>query len=181
MRYEAVSFLAALPFAMATMSILAYHPPAELLAQSQSDSSCNFPADFHIQNFVAKTNETGPAATLSAYNFTFVDKTTSVTTRCSFNSSSVSTTPTGLTPRYACADGDVKFIWDNAHRQLTVVERICPNAKGIDSYEVSGSAVIALSCTGSGSCSTNSTDLDVQYTALDPVQDPTLRVKYWVS
>lgn len=134
MRYEALSFLAALPSAMATMSILAYHPPPELLAQSQTDSACNFPPDFHIQNFAAKSNGTGPTATLSAYNFTFVDKTTSVTTSCSFNSSSVSTTPAGLAPRYACADGDVKFIWDGARNQLTMVERICPTAKGYVEY-----------------------------------------------
>lgn len=134
MRYEALSFLAALPSAMASMSTLAYRPPPELLAQSRTDSACNFPPDFHIQNFAAKSNETGPAANLSAYNFTFVDKTTKITTNCSFNSSSVSTTPTGLTPRFACDDTDVKFIWQNAQRQLTVVERICPTAKGYVVY-----------------------------------------------
>ncbi|KAM0514692.1 hypothetical protein ACHAPE_006688 [Trichoderma viride] len=181
MRYEALSFLAALPSAMASMSALAYHPPAELLEQSQTDSACKFPPDFHIQNFVAKSNGTGPTATLSAYNFTFVDEVTSITTSCSFNSSSVSTTPPGLTPRYACAHGDVKFIWGDAQKQLTMVERICPTAKGTDQYEVTGSMVIPLSCTGSGACSTNSTDIDVKYTALDPVSDPTRRVKYWVS
>lgn len=135
MRYEALSFLAALPSAMASMSALAYHPPAELLEQSQTDSACNFPPDFHIQNFVAKSNGTGPAATLSAYNFTFVDQVTSITTICSFNSSSVSTTPPGLTPRYACAHGDVKFIWGDAQKQLTMVERICPTAKGYVVYQ----------------------------------------------
>lgn len=50
-----------------------------------------------------------------------------------------------------------------------------------DQFEVTGSTVISLTCTGSGACTTNSTDLDVKYTALDPVQDPTRRVKYWVS
>jgi hypothetical protein len=186
---------------MATMSALAYSPPRELLAQSQSDSGCNLPPDFHIKNFAAKSNETGPTAYLSAYNFTFVDQTTSVTTGCYFNSSSVSTTPTGLTPRYACGNGNVKFIWDSAHRQLTIVERICPNSKGyvvylthpikvygiltlffhsVGAYEVSGTAVLSLSCTSSGTCNTNSTDYDATFTALDPVSDPTL-AKYWVS
>jgi hypothetical protein len=134
MRYEALSFLAALPSAMASISTLAYRPPPELLAQSQTDSACNFPPDFHIQNFVAKSNGTGPTAALSAYNFTFVDEVTSITTSCSFNSSSVSTTPSGLAPRYACANGDVKFIWDESHKQLTLVERICPTAKGYVVY-----------------------------------------------
>ncbi|KAM0255154.1 hypothetical protein ACHAQJ_006077 [Trichoderma viride] len=165
---------------MATMSALAYHPPPELLAQAQSDSACNLPPDFHIKNFAAKSNETGSTASLSAYNFTFVDQTTSVTTGCYFNSSSISTTPAGQTPRYACGNGNVKFIWDNARRQLTMIERICLNPEGVATYEVSGTAVLSLSCTASGTCSTNSTDYDGKYTALDPVTDPTL-AKYWVS
>ncbi|RFU72395.1 hypothetical protein TARUN_9863 [Trichoderma arundinaceum] len=99
MRFEALSLLAGVPSAMATMSALSYTPPPELLAQAQSDSACNLPPDFHIKNFAAKSNGTGPAASLVAYNFTFVDETTSITTSCSFNSSSVSTTPSGLTPR----------------------------------------------------------------------------------
>lgn len=130
MRFEALSLLAALPSAMATMSALAYSPPPELLAQAQSDSSCNLPPDFHIQNFAAKSNETGPSAFLVAYNFTFVDKTTGITTDCLFNSSSVSTTPGGLTPRFACNDKRVKFIWENDDRELTMVETICPNSRG---------------------------------------------------
>jgi hypothetical protein len=64
-----------------------------------------------------------------------VDQVTSITTICSFNSSSVSTTPPGLTPRYACAHGDVKFIWGDAQKQLTMVERICPTAKGYVVYQ----------------------------------------------
>ncbi|KAL7799096.1 hypothetical protein V8C37DRAFT_366542 [Trichoderma ceciliae] len=180
MRFETVSFLAALPSAMATMSALSYAPPPELLAQSQSDSGCNLPPDFHIKNFAAKSNETGPAASLVAFNFTFVDKTTSVTTGCYFNSSSVSTTPSDLTPRYACSDGNVKFIWVNNKRELTLVETICPSSNGVATWEVAGSAIISLSCSASGTCKTNSTDYDARFVALDPVRDPTL-AKYWVS
>ncbi|EHK26336.1 uncharacterized protein TRIVIDRAFT_63653 [Trichoderma virens Gv29-8] len=163
------------------MSALSYSPPPELLAQAQSQSDCNLPPGFQIKNFAAKSNETGPAATLTAYNFTFVDQTTSVTTNCHYNSSSVSTTPPGLTPRYACEKSDIKFIWDNAQRQLTITERICPKANGAATWEVAGSAIIPLSCsTPPGACTTNSTDIDGKFTALDPVTDPTL-AKYWVS
>ncbi|KAL7936903.1 hypothetical protein V8C35DRAFT_210840 [Trichoderma chlorosporum] len=181
MRFHSVSLLAALPSAMATMSALSYSPPPELLAQAQSQSDCNLPSDFHIKNFAAKSNETGPAANLSAYNFTFVDQTTGVTTSCHFNSSSVSSTSPGYTPRYACEKGVVQFIWDNAKRQLTVVEGICPNSRGASTYEVAGTAVIPLSCsTPAGTCRTNSTDIDAKYAALDPVMNPPM-AKYWVS
>ncbi|KAK4075460.1 uncharacterized protein Triagg1_4581 [Trichoderma aggressivum f. europaeum] len=184
MHLQALSFLAALPSAMATMSALSYSPPPELLAQSRTQSSCNLPPGFQIKDFTAKSNETGPAASLTAYNFTFVDQTTSVTTNCRFNSSSVSTTPPGLTPRFACDKSGisgVKFIWDNTKRQLTMVERICPNTKGAATWEVAGSTTIPLSCSSpSGTCTTNSTSIDVKFTALDPITDPTL-AKYWVS
>ncbi|KAL7942208.1 hypothetical protein V8C42DRAFT_332848 [Trichoderma barbatum] len=181
MRFQSLPLLAALPSAMATMSALSYSPPPELLAQAQSQSNCHLPPGFQIKDFTAKSNETGPAAALTAYNFTFVDQTTSITTDCRFNSSSVSTTPPGLTPRYACDNGNIKFIWEDAKRLLTLVERICPSAKGVSTYEVAGSVAIFLSCsTPPGACTTNSTDIDGKFTALDPVTDPTL-VKYWVS
>lgn len=186
MRFHSISLLATLPSAMATMSALSYSAPPELLAQAQSQSNCNLPPGFQIKDFTAKSNETGPAASLTAYNFTFVDQTTSVTTNCQFNSSSVSTTPPGLTPRFACDKSGVsgvKFIWDNTRRQLTMVERICPNTRGVPTYEVAGTATIPLSCPStSGTCTTNSTSIDGKFTALDPVTDPTrVKVKYWVS
>ncbi|KAH6604660.1 hypothetical protein Trco_006367 [Trichoderma cornu-damae] len=180
MRLDILSLLAALPSAMATVSALSYAPPPELLAMARTNSNCKLPPDFHIKNFAAKSNETGPTASLVAYNFTFVDETTGVTTGCYFNSSSVSTTPAGLTPRYACSHADVKFIWEDDKRELTLVERICPLPNGVAMYEVAGSETISLSCSASGTCRTNTTDYNVKFVALDPVRDPTL-VKYWVG
>ncbi|KAL7824157.1 hypothetical protein V8C26DRAFT_385060 [Trichoderma gracile] len=131
MRFQVASFLAALPFSLANLADLSYSAPPERLAAAQKEAGCNLPAGFQIKDFTAKTNGTGPTPALTAYSFAYSDPDTNVAVKCSFNSSSVSTTPGGLTPRYACEDSDVKFILSGATgRTLTLIERICPGPNG---------------------------------------------------
>lgn len=117
--------LAALPTALAAT---AYTAPASLMAQVDADDTCEFPDRYHIKNFVAQSNDTGK--TLSSYKFSFVDNTSNVTSLCQFNSSSVSTSPGGATARYACEDRDVKFIWRDEQKDLTMIQRVCPGSDG---------------------------------------------------
>ncbi|KAF4122581.1 hypothetical protein GMORB2_6887 [Geosmithia morbida] len=171
MRFD-VLLLAALPSVMAAK--LAYSPPASLLSMaSAEDSDCTLPAEYKIQNFHAQSNNTG--STLDAFDFKYIDAETQVTTLCHFNETSKSTTPDTLTPRYACEDGEVKFIWEDSEGQLTLIERICPS-DGKAQYEVSGGLQIELVCGRGGSCATNSTSQVAKFSSLQPVRDPTLRV-----
>lgn len=126
MRFD-VLLLAALPSAMA--SKLAYSPPANLMSMaSTQDSNCVLPAGFTVQDFKARSNDTGN--TLQAFDFKYADQETGVNTLCHFNETSKSTTPDTLTPRFACENSDVKFIWQDDKGSLTLVERICPTASG---------------------------------------------------
>lgn len=118
--------LALLPSAAAVK--LAYTPPPALLAKAEAEVDCNLPGTYRVQDFVGRSNDTGQ--TLAAYNFTFIDTVTQVTTLCHYNSSSSSTTPPGLTPRYACDDGEVKFIWEDGKKVLWMIERVCPGSDG---------------------------------------------------
>ena len=119
---------------------LAYSPPAALLAKAEAEEDCNLPRSYTIKNFSGKSNDTGE--TLSSYDFTFVDSATKTTTLCHFNSTSTSTTPPGLTPRYACENGEVKFIWEEDDKDLWMVERVCP---GPDGYVEASITLLPLS------------------------------------
>jgi hypothetical protein len=118
--------LALLPSAAALK--LAYSPPAALLAKAEANEDCNLPRSYTIQDFIGRSNNTGE--TLAAYNFTFTDTTTQVTTLCHYNASSTSTTPPGLTPRFACEDSEIKFIWEDDDKDLWMIERVCPGPDG---------------------------------------------------
>lgn len=120
-----VLLLASVPSAFAAR--LAYTPPPGLLAKAAADG-CVLPANYKIQSFIGQANDTGP--TLGSFHFNFIDSETQVESRCHFNSSSESTTPGGLTPRYPCENGEVKFIWENDERSLWMIERVCPGEDG---------------------------------------------------
>ncbi|KAI9902945.1 hypothetical protein N3K66_002297 [Trichothecium roseum] len=151
-----------LPFAWARPA------PVELLAQD----NCVLPQNYTINNFKGQTNSTG--SSLSAFNFQFIDKETQITTLCHFNSTSESTTPEGLAPRYSCENGEVKFIWEYDDSKLWMIERVCPGQDGAAQFEASGSVHIPLDC-AEESCRANSTEHKSKFTSLQPVRDPTRR------
>lgn len=115
--------------ALAVAAATAYTPPAALLAAVQDGTSgCVLPASYHVLNFVAKTNDT--ATTLSEYSFGYLETATNTSTACHYDSSSKSTTPTGLVPRFPCQDRDVKFIWAGERKVIFLVQRVCPDSNG---------------------------------------------------
>lgn len=121
-----IFLLASLPSAFAAR--LAYTPPAALTAKAQADDDCVLPRNFKVQGFTGRSNDTH--STLGTFDFKFVNAETKVQTFCHFNSSSESTTPGGLAPRYACEHGEVKFIWEDDDDYLWMIERVCPGQDG---------------------------------------------------
>ncbi|KOS21190.1 hypothetical protein ESCO_004226 [Escovopsis weberi] len=155
---------------------LAYRPTYDMVAMAEANN-CTFPAHFRIHDFIGTTSAAGGAnasAPLDAFNFKFEDDKTGARTFCQWNASSVSSTPAGLTPRFSCEDSNVKFIWEDGQRELTGIERICPDQQsGKPGAEVSGSVKLFLTCSARGICTANSTDVEGTYYSLGPVLDPT--------
>ncbi|POR33071.1 Uncharacterized protein TPAR_06732 [Tolypocladium paradoxum] len=165
--------LASLP-GLALAAATAYVAPPMLLAKANDPSnSCVLPGDYHICNFVARSNDTG--RTLFAYDFDYLDTATNSSTTCHYDAAtSKSTTPEGMTPRFPCEDRDVKFIWVDKMQKLVMIQRVCPDTTGIPAYEVSGSVVIPLVCGNTTSCVTNQTDFQSLFTSINPIRDATV-------
>ncbi|OAQ96616.1 hypothetical protein LLEC1_03712 [Akanthomyces lecanii] len=164
--------VAALPVAV---SAYAAHP---MLLKAVEQQGCSLPSKFEIHDFVGRANGTADAPSPSYFTFSYADTVTNVKTTCQLNSTSKSTTPEGLTPRFACENRDVKFIWGQANSQLTIVERACPSPQGTPLYEAAGSITISAPCKG-GQCAANSTQYDGVFASLQPVRDPTsLKMAY---
>ncbi|KAL2207264.1 hypothetical protein CC79DRAFT_1368149 [Sarocladium strictum] len=144
------------------------------MSQIEQNNNCQLPAEFTIQDFDGKSNDTGK--TLSSFNFTFRDDTTKVNTLCQFNSSSVSTTPGGLQGRFACEDGETKFIWEDDEDKLWMIERVCLGESGSPMYETAGSIDLHLDCNKtSNCCRSNATEATARFASVSPIRDPTLR------
>ncbi|KIH88490.1 hypothetical protein SPBR_07788 [Sporothrix brasiliensis 5110] len=119
-------------------------------SSSSSSSSCYYPATFTLDNL---TTWSPAANTSQSYvSFLYIDSGTKITTPCSYNASSQSlTVGTSLTPRYACDDSTVSFIWQKG--KITAIEATCPGQTATK-FEASGSLVPrGLQCS-----KTNSTD-----------------------
>ena len=107
----------------------AYTAPAALAAVAKDNSNdCVLPVSYHVLHFMGGKNAS--ASDLDKYHFKYRNTNTNLTTSCSWDTTSTSTTPEGLTPRFACADSNVKFIWQGDQNRLTVIERVCPNTRG---------------------------------------------------
>jgi hypothetical protein len=123
-----VLLLASLPSSLGMQ--LAYSPPPALMAKVAAQDDCVLPGDYEVRDFAGKSNDTG--STLASFDFKFVDPATKVETACHFNETSVSGTPSALTPRYPCEHGEVEFIWEGNKTKLWMIERVCPGPDGYD-------------------------------------------------
>jgi hypothetical protein len=103
-----------------------YKIPLAMSKIVAEDDSCIMPESFVVQNFQIWTPAPGNNRS-EIINFGYADNSTSITTQCHFNGSSVNVGPQGLAPRYACDDKTVEFIWQNG--TLTLVEKACPQNK----------------------------------------------------
>lgn len=100
---------------------------ANILAQNDG---CIMPATFDIRNFHVFAPQDSSKSFL--IQFAFNDTDTNINTNCQYNSSSVNVGPEGLTPRWACDNQNVQFIYENGDNStdndptLTIIEKACP-------------------------------------------------------
>ena len=118
--------LAALP--LASLAKVAYHVPQAMKLKAEDDG-CVFPQGYHVLDFQGSSNNTSKL-TMSSFNFTFVDPDTQTVSLCQLNSSSVPTTAPGYTPKYACENRNIRFIWQQARKEIWLLEKICPDQNG---------------------------------------------------
>ncbi|KAK4158498.1 hypothetical protein C8A00DRAFT_10757 [Chaetomidium leptoderma] len=112
---------------------------------------CVMPEEFVVKNFQVWTPDAGNNRS-AIINFNYSDDDTHIDTKCQFNETSVNVGPEGLTPRYACDNKLVEFIWENG--TLTMVERDCPLETLNRPYEVAGTITPMLTCLASAQNST---------------------------
>ncbi|KAK7418224.1 hypothetical protein QQZ08_011327 [Neonectria magnoliae] len=167
--YAALLLLSAL--SSSAVALHTYSVPMNLrVAEAENDNPCVLPDDYHVVGFSSEAQ--GDGQTLSSYKFTFKDDTTNITTPCNFNSSSVSIPGNGV-PRYLCDNNDIEFIWEDADRDLTMIQKVCPGTNGASAYEVAGSVHLWIKCPESGgACATNTTDYRSLFVSLNPVMNP---------
>lgn len=109
------------------MSLPTYAIPKSF-HQLQTDDTCVFPEAFEIQNFTIWTPAPGNSDNTPVLNFGYFDQSTNLQTSCHYNATSRNVAQPQLTPRYACNNGVVEFIWQNG--TLTVIEAACPGDAG---------------------------------------------------
>ncbi|KAK3942734.1 hypothetical protein QBC46DRAFT_244325, partial [Diplogelasinospora grovesii] len=156
---------------------LAYALPASLPTSFFEDDSCNLPASFEIAEFQTWSPAAGNTDHGPVINFGYKDNGTGIDTECHYNSSSVNVGPEGLTPRYACDNSYVTFIYQNDTNVLTVIEVACPGSSGSTRFEASGSVQPPLTCLstesdspfGNGTdCLSQETFIYANFTSLQP-------------
>ena len=90
------------------------------------EDSCVYPeSPYEIQNFTIWTPAPGSNASMTI-DFGYVDESTNIETSCHYNATSKNVARPQLTPRYACDNSVVEFIWQNG--TLTMIEAACPDA-----------------------------------------------------
>lgn len=107
-----------------------YKIPAAMAKILAQNDDCIMPATFNIRNF----HVFAPQDTTKSFliQFAFNDTDTNIDTNCQYNSSSVNVGPEGLTPRWACDNPTVQFIYENGDNStdndpvLTLIEKACP-------------------------------------------------------
>ncbi|KAM5356232.1 hypothetical protein ACJ41O_002878 [Fusarium nematophilum] len=157
--------LSALP---TTWAAHAYAVPQGLaLQEADAADGCTLPDAYHVRDFKGQTEDSGK--TLSSLSFDFLDEDTKVTTPCHKNSSSKAILGRG-SPRYACDNRVVEFIWDEENQKIWAMEKVCLAEDGTAQWEVSGSAHLPLKCARTGGCTTNTTDHRALFTSLNPVR-----------
>lgn len=102
-----------------------FAPESSAFVSQALADGCVLPAEYHVLDFVGKSNDT-KKLTLETFDFGFNDTKTLVATICHFNSTSIVVSPPGYTPRYSCDDTRVQFIYEQDFSKLWLIERLCP-------------------------------------------------------
>ncbi|KAK5663469.1 hypothetical protein OQA88_3898 [Cercophora sp. LCS_1] len=129
--------------AATAMVLPSYKLPADFPISILASGDCVMPQKFSVTDLQMWL----PALTNNEYNttveFRFTDSGTSIDTTCHRNATSPNVADDGDTPRWACADPTVQFIWQDS--TLTIIEKACPNSGG-RGFEASGSLQPGFNC-----------------------------------
>jgi hypothetical protein len=118
------SLLTILPLVLSlTAALPTYNLPIAIKSIFEADETCTLPAQFQIEQLQEWTPEAGNNNSATV-NFAYWDNSTQIQTICHFNETSENVAPNpDLTPRYACDDPTVEFIWQ--YPTLTIIEKAC--------------------------------------------------------
>lgn len=126
--HSPTTMLRVLPLLAAVPLVTAFLPYIDTVPDTvTTDDSCVFPEGYVIDQFTSWT----PSASnnrSSFFGFGYTDQNTSVSTTCEWNSTSKAVIPGGASPRYACDNPLVEFIWENG--TIDLIEKICVGSSG---------------------------------------------------
>ena len=111
--------------AQASLGALSYAVPQSLAAHVAS-SSCTLAEGYVLNDFVAQSADDGK--TLVSYDFGYFDNSTNITSPCHFNSTSKPINLPGRTPRFACDNTLIEFLYQND--TVVIIEGVCPEDDG---------------------------------------------------
>lgn len=99
--------------------------PLPFSSSTHNVQFCVRPEEFVVKNFQIWTPKPGNNQS-TTIDFDYADEKVMpyIITKCHFNETSVNVGPKGSTPRYACENKLVEFIWSEG--TLTLIERVCP-------------------------------------------------------
>ncbi|KAL2165206.1 hypothetical protein VTH06DRAFT_502 [Thermothelomyces fergusii] len=122
-----------------------YHIPPALTKVAHTSNFCIPPQEFVIKNFQIWNPDAHNNRSITI-SFDYSDDSVmpAINTKCQLNHTSVNVGAKGLTPRYACDDVLVKFMWTNG--TLTVIEKACPQETLSLPHEATGVLMPRLNC-----------------------------------
>ncbi|KAH6634358.1 hypothetical protein B0J18DRAFT_415965 [Chaetomium sp. MPI-SDFR-AT-0129] len=150
--------------------------PLPFSSSTHNVQFCVRPEEFVVKNFQIWTPKPGNNQS-TTIDFDYADEKVMpyIITKCHFNETSVNVGPKGSTPRYACENKLVEFIWSEG--TLTLIERVCPLEDQNVPYEAAGWVEPNLQCStstkndsrGAGhACSAKPSVLAAEFTSLEP-------------
>lgn len=98
----------------------------KLKSLSSRDDQCAFPSSYKITSLQVWTPKNGNSRPI-VLDFQYDDDKTKISTSCHYNGTQPNVGPEGLTPRYACEDPTVQFIWVQETSMLSMIELACPH------------------------------------------------------
>ena len=126
MNLFALGFLVSATFAFALPSLDRKVTPG--LSPIHSPRDCILPKHFVVHKFNIFVPLSKTTAEKAIINFSYVNNGTSIYADCHYNQTSINVAPKGSTPRWACEDGRVQFIFNAERASLTLIEKACPGS-----------------------------------------------------
>ena len=121
-----IAAVVAVALALETPTGGVFEPGKVLGGMARRDGGVCLPLNFTIPSIEVFDPAENNTANGFLLTFGFIDSLTKVQTTCSMNDTSKPGGPSNDTPRFACDNPRVQFIWQAG--DLTLIEQTCPNA-----------------------------------------------------